>query len=116
MLDRERDGPRARSDVEHMLHGRRWLAQRLEQPVDEMLGLRTRHEHAAIDLELEPERMEAALTFDIGDRFTGETATHVTAELGLGVLGDHVVVARIEVHLRTLQRIREQMLGIAPRT
>ena len=108
VLERQRDRSRARPHVDHAGTGRQ-----AQRGLDEVLGLRPRDQHAAVDVQLDvPEPLDAE---DVGDRLTLAPAArevHERARLGARQLAPRVGDQRRAVDA---ERRREQDLGVEPR-
>ncbi len=109
VLQGQRDRAATSSDVEHARPG----AER-EGGLDQQLGLRTRHEHAPIDGEVQP--TEAATPNDIGDRLAlDRAAAHRVLKRADGRSVYDQPSIEEQLLARHTEHAREQQLGIQAR-
>jgi len=95
------------SDIEHR---GRWGQRQLEHPFDEVLGLGSRDEHPAVDLERPA--VELLAPDDIGNRLTAEPAVEDLFETAGGSLFQCVVLPGENLRLRPFQDVAEQENGL----
>ena len=110
--DGEGDRTRACADVEDLHEGGRRRPQRLEQPVDEVLGLGPGDQHATIDEEIEVEGVKTPGSFDVGDGFAGQAAADELTEVAAVLLRQQAIVLKVELEALAAERAREEVLGV----
>ena len=109
--DRDRDRAAARADVEHARLGR--LADALQRPLDEPLGLGPGHQHAVVDGELEP--AEAPAPEHVCERLAAPPPAQQLAEARDLVGHERALEIEVQVEAPEPEGVGEQPVGVESR-
>ena len=108
--DRQGDGAGAGAQVEHLTHfGRR---QAFERQFHQQFGLRPRDQRVGRYRQFQ--RPEAAVAGDLRHRFTALAPSQQRVEVPRLAAVEHIAGVGVEPAARTLQRVRQQQLGLEP--